>query len=387
MNKSLKIMITILVLLLIMWGIIFLVDYNRVSNFKEPIFVRKSEMANDGGSYIGYGLGYRVEVKKCITVENGIETEKIEMYIFNKVVAGAIAEIKVTDQNMNDINPKKYVELENLELDYDFAQMVEDRCYILTNSNAVYHLEELDNFIKNVENKNADEIRIIEYTIEGQPVITNLEYTGDKFILKNDWRRDAWAVEEDRKIVTTEYDASKYVLVKSETSSDITNLKTYDELSLHSIESDETVHICTYAEVKQDENEKFKIQFNKNLNGDEIIKILGREETDRYDYDIYSYKGTVNIIVNGEEMSLREALLNNKITAEEILEKAKKDANGDKTIIGDIYRDGGSTVYIYNDYSILKLNTLSGDGNYGKKDLYIGVPSMNINDILATYNS
>ena len=74
-------------------------------------------------------------------------------------------------------------------------------------------------------------------------------------------------------------------------------------------------------------------------------------------------------------MSLRDALTNNKITIDEILEKANKDGN-DLKIFEDFYQDGGSRYYLYEDYSIIKLNTLNG-----KDDLYIGVPSMNINDI------
>ena len=56
MNKSLKIIIGILISLLIIWAIIFLVDYVRVSNFKEPIFVIHTNILKDGGSYTGYGL-------------------------------------------------------------------------------------------------------------------------------------------------------------------------------------------------------------------------------------------------------------------------------------------------------------------------------------------
>lgn len=40
-------------------------------------------------------------------------------------------------------------------------------------------------------------------------------------------------------------------------------------------------------------------------------------------FNIYSYKGIVNIIVNGEKMSLHDELINNKITIDEIIEKVK----------------------------------------------------------------
>lgn len=273
----------------------------------------------------------------------------------------------------------KYIELENIplgSLNYGLSEMIEDRYYIVMNSNTVYHKEELDKFIENVENNMPDKIRIVQYTIEGQPILTDLEYIDNQFILKVDRRWDGYASEEDKKITVNEYDSSKYKLVKDNTPNVITNLKTYYSLDLKSIETNEVISICDYAEVKQMQKDKFKIQFTKDTENEGRTKILGKEEIDKYNYDIYSYKGKVSILIDGEEMSLRDALINNKITAQEILEKAHKDAKEDGIIYGDIYLDGGSGYYIYDDYSILKYNTLSGN-----KDLYIGVPSMNINDI------
>ena len=52
MNKGLKIVMGILIL----WAIMFLVDYIRVSNFEEPVFVIHTNILKDGGSYTGYGL-------------------------------------------------------------------------------------------------------------------------------------------------------------------------------------------------------------------------------------------------------------------------------------------------------------------------------------------
>lgn len=283
-------------------------------------------------------------------------------------------------EETKDITNKKYTDLEDVKMDYNFAQMVEDKCYIVMNSNIVYHIEELDNFIKNVENNIPDEIRIVQYSIEGQPILTNLEYRDNKFVLKVDNRRDGYAAPQDKKITTNEYDSEKYKLVKGNTPNNITDLKTYYSLDLQSIKTNKTIPICSYAEIKKTSNEKFEIRFDKNTENEEIKKILDKEESNKYDYNIYSYKGTVDILINGEKMSLRDALINDKITVDEILEKAYKDVKENKTIYGDIYLDGGSSFYLYNDYQILKCNSLSGN-----RDLYIGVPSMNINDIKTIF--
>lgn len=67
MKKSLKILIGVIVAIIILWGIIFFIDYSRCSNFKEPIFVVAGETADDGGSGTYYGLGYKVKMEKTIS--------------------------------------------------------------------------------------------------------------------------------------------------------------------------------------------------------------------------------------------------------------------------------------------------------------------------------
>lgn len=45
-----KIITSIIVALVFLWGIIFFTDYSRCRNFKEPIFVVAGVTADDGGS-------------------------------------------------------------------------------------------------------------------------------------------------------------------------------------------------------------------------------------------------------------------------------------------------------------------------------------------------
>lgn len=99
MKKSLKILISVIVVLIVIWGIIFFVDYSRCSNLKEPIFVIAGVTADDGGSGTYYGLGYKVKMQKSISAEYGVGLVKVEMYLFNQFIVGAIAET-----NYNDVN-------------------------------------------------------------------------------------------------------------------------------------------------------------------------------------------------------------------------------------------------------------------------------------------
>ena len=105
MKKSLKILISIIVAVIVLWGIIFFIDYSRCSNFKEPIFVVAGVTADDGGSGTYYGLGYKVKVEKTISAEYGPTLVRVEMYMFNKFIAGAIADV---DEEYKKIEEEQY---------------------------------------------------------------------------------------------------------------------------------------------------------------------------------------------------------------------------------------------------------------------------------------
>ena len=106
-----------------------------------------------------------------------------------------------------------------------------------------------------------------------------------------------------------------------------------------------------------------------------VYKILDNSETDKYDYNIYGYNGIVNIKIDGNEYSLKEALLENKITMEEIIGKENKDEKDGK-ITAKMYKDGGSMDYYYDNYTIIKFATLSGN-----RDVYIGTKDLRLTDI------
>ena len=103
-------------------------------------------------------------------------------------------------------------------------------------------------------------------------------------------------------------------------------------------------------------------------------KILNNKDlsSDKQDYNLYFYGlDEVNVKVDSKEMSLEEALKSGKMTIEGIIQKANKDFPKAMT-----YNDGGSIEYHYKDYSIIKVHKL--DGN---RDVYIGIPEMNLNDL------
>lgn len=107
-----------------------------------------------------------------------------------------------------------------------------------------------------------------------------------------------------------------------------------------------------------------------------LNKILDKRETEQYDYDIYTYKGDVEIIIGENTYTFQEALKSNKITIEEIVGKAIQDVNNGMAT-KDIYQDGGSMIYYYGTYTIIKGHSLDGNRNF-----YIGVPEMIFNNVI-----
>ena len=68
--------------------------------------------------------------------------------------------------------------------------------------------------------------------------------------------------------------------------------------------------------------------------------------------------------------------LSHKITMNEIIEKANQDEKDGK-VKTEMYKDGGSKEYHYENYTIIKCHTL--DGN---RDVYIGTKDLKLSDVI-----
>lgn len=121
-------------------------------------------------------------------------------------------------------------------------------------------------------------------------------------------------------------------------------------------------------EIKSTDNFELIFHQRKDMG---IKTIVANEETDKYSYNIFSKGGDFEIKIDGVVYDLREALLSDKTTMEEIIQKANKDIPNAIS-----YDDGGSMEYHYEDYTIIKYHTL--DGN---RDVYMGMKGISLNDI------
>ena len=87
-KKTLKIVLSIIIILVTLYCIIISIDMNRVSSFREPIFTIVMQEDDSSMKTIIYlGLGYEVRMIKDVTTDKTIQ---VEMYMFNKCIVGAI---------------------------------------------------------------------------------------------------------------------------------------------------------------------------------------------------------------------------------------------------------------------------------------------------------
>ena len=107
-------------------------------------------------------------------------------------------------------------------------------------------------------------------------------------------------------------------------------------------------------------------------------KILNNKDlsVDGQDFNLYYYGlDEVYVKVDNREMPLEEALKSGKMTIQGIIQKANMDENEGK-IKAEMYKDGGSMEYYYEDYTIIKMHTV--DRN---RDVFIGIPEMNLRNL------
>lgn len=453
MKKNLKLIIGIIIGIIVIFGIIFLIDYNRCSNLKEPIFVvpiKENDLTLKNTVY--QGLGYRVEVKKNLANENEEEIVKVEMYAFGKFVTGSVAEpSNIIEQDNNDkenypkfraivkhstlqsieVEPieeedKKilsdrvsiglgnntdmlYMEgtevlitytglvmesyptqidvidiqtetefrtkIEELPQEYSLIQAIIDKCVINTNSNKIYNKDELDRFVNNVNNNIPDFIRCISYTIEGDMIITDVNFDGDNsYRVCFDWTRDKWSGAEDRT-----YKYCRYKTFGSEKIED-SILYYVDDPIEGEIGKMYIAGVSDGVEVIN--NYKFNyLLVPKESEEINLEKITVNELGNMYDYDIYYYGlENVEIKIDNTEIDLKKALSEEKVTMEQIIEQAEKDRVAG-IIVSQAYDDGGSIEYYYDKYTIIKCNSLDGD-----TDVYIGITEMRLTDSLINNN-
>ncbi len=91
--------------------------------------------------------------------------------------------------------PREYGQYKNLDI------AVADGAVVIAHTES-YNFDRLESFLQTVATGEPDFVRIIDYTTEGDPIITDYQYDGERFTVTSDNTRDTF---DSTGIITTDY--------------------------------------------------------------------------------------------------------------------------------------------------------------------------------------
>jgi len=277
---------------------------------------------------------------------------------------------------------------------YDYAPPVEVEGDMVIIKNGHINNENLiENFIENANQKNNQEmlLTIREYNSEDDYIESKISFipsTSAQKTAENEMSNTLINLVEQQneygKFIFTkqtngneveqnkELNAFNYEL-KRKTKEGVVSL--YFNLKA-SFKEDDDLAICSYSLESSNYTKKFNLNYSQEYNN-KIDTIIDKDEKTEYEFNVYTFDGGVSF-TKGTDMvyySFDTALARGAITIEDILEQVKIDTEYGVCQMG-YYYDGGSTEYYYDDYTILKFNSLDGC-----KDLVIGPSGAIINEV------
>lgn len=228
--------------------------------------------------------------------------------VFLLVIVFMIYNPKNTERQKNkEINYQefgKYIALQDVPQNYSFEQALQDECVVITNKQ-VYNMEKLEEFIENTKinskKRISDLIRIIQYTREGDMLITDVCYKlyQNTYIVATDNTRDKFGENQDKKItIKNDFPGNFYGITKTE-DEDYTKI----ELALYAqeIESYEEYEIASYLKSAKinDKGPNF-IGTVEKVNGKAVL-VKTDDKSMEFECDKYSF-----VIPEKQQIQLKE---------------------------------------------------------------------------------
>lgn len=256
MKKITFLMISVIILLLIILLTFYIIDMKRMENNQPVVFSTWGYLysppvtENDNNvSFIATiseitNYDYCSAIVKPVNAENLGDAVSITIpqKLMSSCRVGTKVKITYNGLVMETYPSKIYVkdfeiyydDLNNLPVEYGVETARQDNCFVITNSNNLYNKYMYDAFIENVNSNNDAFIRVIRFTIEGDTIITDIEYNGssNKFYVTSDNRRDKFSSESDRKINTSEFDKLLTEEIEHGTITYLENLQTGDKIDI-----------------------------------------------------------------------------------------------------------------------------------------------------------
>lgn len=181
------------------------------------LLIPKKTMLWDGGTVKYKSLIY--EITKYHRLDNtyksgynnGLTIKLFGITIYNNFKESTNEEIESSSNTFyNDPLTKNYTNIKELDKNYSLEQAIKDNAVVVTNTIANSDL--LNNFTTSINTKKRAFLRLIQTTVEGDLIITDIKYDIDKVIVITDNTRDKYSSEEDRKITIETYKNIEEVL-------------------------------------------------------------------------------------------------------------------------------------------------------------------------------
>ena len=361
MKKKLKVILVVIFVIAILGFIFYAVDSNRAKNNQKPLFCIKTGALLDGGTIEYLGIGYKV----------------IDFH----TLAG-FDDVKIGSWSMDYDDFREEMKVYEVKFEESIGSIVVIKNGEINNETLI------EDFLNKASIDSAEEQTLIihEYTSEDEYVEKKIKFVPGTYSER---------VQEDGTMTINTEDMEEiyghYIYTinndedtaqtfnykwwpKRNTENGIVNLR-FETSPLRFIEVSEFPVICSYSLESSNYTNKFKLNYRQRK--DEGLKtIIDHNTNTDYEYSVHTFGGDVDFTIEKDMVYTLEKALEEKIvTVEDILNQAKKDAEYGICYRGD-YSDGGSTEFMYEDYTILKYSTLDG-----LEDIVIGYKGQIINEV------
>lgn len=182
------------------------------------LLIPKKTMLWDGGTVKYKSLIY--EITKYHRLDNNYKggyNNGLKIKLFGITIYNSFKESITKETNSenlsafyNDSLTKNYINIEKLNSDYGVEQAIKDNAVVVTNTIANSNL--LNDFTTSINTKKRAFLRLVQTTVEGDLIITDIKYEIDKVIVITDNTRDKFSSEENRKITFETYKNIEEVL-------------------------------------------------------------------------------------------------------------------------------------------------------------------------------
>lgn len=108
----------------------------------------------------------------------------------------------------------------------------------------------------------------------------------------------------------------------------------------------------------EDKNQKGLKFTVKDIGGNGIKKVS--EKNSKMPFNIYTVGMEFTIELDGTSYNIKDAISKGVLDEDKLIQKLKNDRKNGKST-SEMYKDGGTIIYRYKDYSIVKYNTVDGD--------------------------